>query len=207
MENELNFSCTTYFEVKTVTGKMIDIQCRPEDKDKIKEIFKYVYHIDCPVTKEVKNISHGGFGRLTRFDIIQHKYAGGGCGFIEALEVKNPPDNRCGNIVHEYTSGYSTYWEFDTIENAIEAWSKHWGNHYMDSIKKEPGFIREVKCCWFSPWFYAIANQALNGDFCFPDRVGIDHPIYRPYNRFVIKDRFEDLDEPKKKTVIKTCIL
>lgn len=208
--NRKYFSCTTFTEVKTASGQLLNIQCRPEDKEKIKELFGIIYKLSYPVTKEIKNISHGGYGRYTRFDIKQNKYAGGGCGYIEVIEIKNAPEDRNGNIVHECESSNSTYWEFDTIENAIEGWEHSWGiNCPGDILKKSKGFIREVKCGWFSPWFYAVADQALYGDFAFPERIGTDHYLYRPFNRFIVKKydpSNEEADENGEIEIIKTCI-
>jgi hypothetical protein len=62
-EKKNDFSCTTYVEVKTGGGQLIEFQCRPEDKEKLKEIAKDIYIVHVPVTKEIKNVSHGGFGR------------------------------------------------------------------------------------------------------------------------------------------------
>ena len=120
MTNKKDFSITTFVEIKTATGQIIDVQCRREDIPKIKELLELIYHVEIPVTKEIKNICHGGYGRYTRFDIIQHKYAGGGCGYIECIEIRNPPENRNGNIVHQCESSHSTFYEFDTIEKSYQ---------------------------------------------------------------------------------------
>ncbi len=204
-----DFSMTTFVEVKTAIGQTVSIQCRQEDKEKIKEIFDLIYKIEIPVSKEIKNICHGGYGRYTRFDIEQKKYAGGGCGYIEVIQIHNPPDNRNGNIVHEYESSTSTFWEFETVEEAITAWERTWGSsHAGDKLKASQGFIREIKCGWYSPWFYAVANQALQGDFSFPNTVGKDHPIYRPFNKFKIANEVynNDTEEYETEYEVKTCI-
>lgn len=208
-EIKKDFSLTTFIEVKTAIGQIINIQCCHDDKEKIKEIFDSVYKLEMPIVKEIKNVCHGGYGRYTRFDIEQKKYAGGGCGYIETIKINNSPDNRNGNIVHECSSSTSTFWEFDTIENAMAAWELSWGNsHPEDKLKVLKGFVREVKCGWYSPWFYAVANQALQGDFAFPNSVGKDHPIYRPFNNFKIaKDVYNfDSEEYDKEYEVKTCI-
>lgn len=210
-DNEkIDFGCTTFVEVKIGGGRLVEFQVRPEDKDKVKDFAKYIKNIELPVTKEIKNIQHGGFGRYTRFDIEQKKYAGGGSGFIEILKINNPPENRNGNIIHEYESGGSKFWEFETIDDAEEGWKHSWGLSYPEDIlNKSKGFIRMVKCDWFSPWFYAVANQALYNDFAFPNTVGNDHPIYRPFNKFVIRN-YDPLnkkcDEDGYIDEIKTCI-
>ena len=207
-KNKKDFSITTFTEIKTVTGQLIDIQCRDEDVGKIKELSELIYHINIPFTKEIKTISHGSFGRYSRFDIEQKKYAGGGCGYIECLKINNPPEKRNGNIIHECSSGNSVFYEFDTIENAEKVWEKTWARYADELIPKSEGFIRRVSCGWFSPWFYAVANQLLYGDFAFPERVGIDHPIYRPFNKFKLeREEYNSIKEDYvKKYDIKTCI-
>ena len=204
-----DFSITTFVEVKSAVGQIIDIQCRSEDIPKIKELSELIYKVELPVTKEIKNIEHGGYGRYTRFDTKQQKYAGGGCGYIEVIKINNPPENRNGNIVHECESSTSIFWEFDTIENAMKAWECSWGRSYpADELKRSKGFIREVKCGWFSPWFYAVANQTLCGDFAFPNSVGKDHSIYRPFNKFKVgKEVYNnDTEEYETKYEVKTCV-
>lgn len=144
-------------------------------------------------------VGHGGYGHLSRFDIEQIKYIGGGnggCGgFTEILEIKNPPDGRWGIIIHEYdTETGSKFYEFTSIKTALVAW-----NSNFSSIAKALGCMRSVVCNRLSPWFYAVANQALWKDYAFPNWL-CDDPVYRPGRKFVVSDPILHIRE------VKTCL-
>jgi len=196
---ENRFSSYTFGEGRTGIGQLVKFACRPEDVEKVKEFLEStVRDIDIPTTGRVQ-VPHGGYGRYTRFDVVQHKYAGGGGGFIEALKIKNPPDNRCGFVIHEY-SGYSgsVFWEFKDIKKAVAAWGKHWGGGRNKQMSGEKGFIRRVDCGGLEPWFYAVADQHLLGDFAFPEVITED-PEFRMLRKYVVRDS-EGLP------AIKTCL-
>lgn len=211
VKEKKDFSITTYSEVCTAGGQMVTIQCRSEDVEKITEILKEdIKYIDVPVTGRVKNVSHGGYGRYTRYDIAQHKYAGGDCesggdgGFIEALEIKNPPENRCGFIIHEYNSGTgSIFYEFSSVEEIIKAWEENWGNmrNRLESFKKYKGFKRKVECRELNPWFYAIGDELLIGDYAVCSGME-DDPVYRLGKKFIVYDKYDEDAVP----TIKTCL-
>lgn len=201
--SEENFDVVTCNEGKTGGGQLIEFSCRPEDVEKVKKFLETIEVIDIPTTKKVC-VGHGGYGRDTRFNIIQRKYAGGGCGagggYIEILEIKNPPDGRCGFIVHQYIACKgSIFIEFDNIKNAIAVWNDYsvWAGD-LKKLSRYKGFIRLVKCGGLSPWFYAVGDQHLLDDFVFPDVITED-PIYRFGRKFIVRD-YNGL------TVIKTCM-
>ena len=153
---------------------------------KVKRLFEKIQDIGIPMTREV-SVSHGAYGRYTRYAIAQHEYAGGPGGFVEVLEIENPPDERCGNVIHEYSSNEgSIFHEFKSPEGALSGWKK------LRAVRRgewseEDGFIRSVSCGMLDPWFYAIADQALWEDFAFPSRIA-DDPIFRPSRKFVVTD-------------------
>lgn len=183
--NETNskpdFTATTYIECKTGGGQFVEFKCRPKNVEEVKQCAQLIHSIRIPETSEL-SVDHGCYGRYTRFVIKQHKYAGNGwpgCGgFIEVLEIKNPPEGRCGTIIHEENSGKSTFHEFRSMGDALEAYKKFWSLSSTEKFSKEKGFIRRVNCGLLNPWFYAVGNQAINGDFTFPDRLDHNHPIY-----------------------------
>ena len=168
----------TYGEARTLSGRQIGFSCHPDDVQTIKTfVAGNVRDVDIPDTHRI-NVSHGSYGRYTRFDIHQHKYAGGGSGFIEVLEIKNPPEERCGIVIYEYTSETGDIFsEWETLENACSAFEKHWGGGPRVTAKeflKLPGFKRRVACAVLTPWFYATGNQALVEDFAYPDGMEDD---------------------------------
>lgn len=196
------FSCYTFLEAETAGGQLVsvsyesDIIKKEGIKEKIKEVFSYIKDIKIPKTHKV-NLSHGGFGRYSRYDIFQHKYAGGMGGYYEALEIKEPPDGRCGFVLYVYMSqNYNDYFlEFKDKETLLKAWNKKWSD---DEVKKIKGFIRKVECGGMEPWFYAIGDEHLTGDFVFPS-VFFEHPVYKPMRKFIVRDYY---GHPS----IKTCM-
>ena len=160
----------TYAEGKTALGQLVNFTTHSEDVQQVKEILQIVRGIDLPVTGRV-NVPHGSYGMYTRYDITQHEYGGGGSGYIEMLEIKNPPDGRCGKLIHHYTNDSgSDFFEFNSVENAINAWKVCWGvNDRHKKISEQEGFLREVRCGGWTPWFYAVGNQLVDGDVVFMD--------------------------------------
>lgn len=199
-----DFSSITYSEVKTGGGQLIEFTCRPEDVKRVKSFLSNnVRSIDIPVTGRV-NVPHGGFGRYTRYQIVQHKYAGGGYspsfgGFIEVLEIKSPPDGRHGIVIHEFLNGHGSFTEWKNIKNALTAFEKGWSSrNNVEEFKKLPGFIRRVECGLLVPWFYAVGDEQLVGDFAFPEGLQ-DDPVYRFGRKFVVTDS-------EGKIEIRTCM-
>lgn len=198
------FSTYTFSEVRTGGGQFVEFTCTPDDVEQVKEFLgRSVRTIDIPVTGRV-NVGHGGYGRYTRYDIEQHDYAGGGgpgCGgYIEVLEIKDAPDGRCGIVIHEdNTRDGSVFTEWETLENARAAFKKHWGTRdSAEGFPKLPGFKRRVSCGALIPWFYAIGDQQLIGDYAFPERLQ-DDPVYLLGRKFMV---FDDEGFP----MLKTCM-
>jgi len=188
--NKDKFNSYTFSEGKTGIGQMVEFTCRSEDVDKVKEFLETIRTIDIPTTGRV-NVGHGCYGRYTRFDIVQHKYAGGGNegggGYIEVLEIKNPPDRRCGIVIYEYTTyGNSVFYEFSNLQDAILAFEKNCGGSGFPKCK---GFLRRVVCDRLNPWFYAVGSQLLLDDFVFPNVIDED-PIFRYGRKFVVRDYY-----------------
>ncbi len=117
-------------------------------------------------------VPKGGYGIESIYNIVQHKYAGGGhsgCGgYIEVLEIKDSPDKKCGIIVHEYLTHIGhTFTEWQTLKDALFAYDKCWGNEDNHNVFPTlTGFIRRVVCRDLTPWFYA--QNYIAGDYVPP---------------------------------------
>lgn len=206
-----DFSVTTFSEVRTAGGQLIEFNCVPEDVDKIKNCLgSLVRDIELLQTEKMTSVSQGGYGRYSRFKIVQHDYAGGGypgCGgYIEVLEIKNPIDGKCAIVLHEYRiQEYSVtcyFTEWDCIHNAIDAFQKSWHSLGRD-YSNFPGFRRKVECGRLTPWFYAIGDQEIVGDYAFPEGLQEDS-VYKFGKEFVVYVDSGHKDD--KKPVIKTCM-
>lgn len=195
-------ACYSYSEGRTRTNQLIEFSCHPDNVEKVRSFLsENIRHIDIPTTGQV-NVAHGGYGKYTRYDIIQHDYAGGGypgCGgFREVLEIKNPPDGRCGIVVYEEVSGKGSFFiEWETLKDARSFFSKHQAPA-AEELKKISGFKRRVNCGALTPWFYAIGDEQLIGDYAFPEGIQ-DDPVFRFGKQFVVFDK-DDIP------AVKTCM-
>src|SRR3989344_5332267 len=111
-------------------------------------------------------IAQGGFGSCTRYEVVQHDYAGGGSGYIEVLEIKNPPGGRWGIVINEHTRYKpSAFTEWETLEDARSAWEANWGSgNTENAFPTLTGFKRRIACGELTPWIYAIGDEQLVGD-------------------------------------------
>jgi len=193
MEGNNRFNSYRFGEGKTGIGQKVEFEY-PNDlgdtgAEQIRDFLaKNIRTIDTPTTGRV-NVSHGGYGRYTRYNVKQHDYAGGGSGFIEVLEIKNPPDGRWGIVINEYPGyGNSVFTEWETLDDARQAFKSYWGScHTAEEFPKCKGFKRRVVCGALSPWFYAIGDELLVGDYTFPDGLQ-DDAVYRFGQQFVVFD-------------------
>lgn len=194
------FSSYSFSEGKTGIGQQISFTYPlGEDAKKIKEfIAEKIRSFDLPIAHKT-NVDHGSFGRYSRYEIIQHKYAGGHGGYIELLEIKNPPDNRHNIVIHFYTdSDNSSFSEWETIKDATYAFQRYFAWDQKEEIDKFPGFKRWIKCGALTPWFYAIGDEELIGDYAVASGLE-DDPVFRLNKSFVV---FDDEGFP----AIKTCM-
>jgi len=210
---EDKWSCCTFGECRTGIGQLVQFECRPGEEKEVKEFFNcHIRKINIPNTKNIGNTQHGSCGRFSRFNIVQHKYAGGGypgCGgYIEVLEIKNPPDHRCNFVVCKvHQSSYenrSFFTEWKTLAEAINAFEEYWRNSKLEEDPgKLPGFIRLVNCGALTPWFYAMGDEELIDDYAFPEGLQND-PVFRFGTKCLVYEYadYRDKDFP----TIKTCM-
>ena len=194
-----------YVEVRTAGGQLLSIRCDEGDVARMKELFAKAVNVrvEEPTAKRTM-IPQGGHGSLTRFDVVQHHYAGGGntaCGgYVEILEIKNPPDGRCGFVMHHFDSSRGhQFFEFRTLKEVL---ARHDSGFWLSDVEAAyqiPGCTRHVICGPFQPWFYAVGDQHIMGDTVFPDHLVEEDAVFRVGRKFVLTD----LDGQK---TIKTCL-
>jgi hypothetical protein len=199
-------SCYRWVEGKTATGQLVSftVPSKSEAEDKVTKAeilaaLAKIRNVEPPQLHKT-NVTHGGYGRYSRFDIKQHKYAGGHGGYIEAIVVGNAPDEKHSIILHRYSSSYgSRFTEFKTVETLLSAWENCFVAQRTE-IEKLQGFIREVECGILDPWFYAVGDQEITSDFVFPSAF-YDHPVYRVGRKFIVQT-----DDFPSTVEIKTCM-
>jgi hypothetical protein len=180
-------------EAHTAMGQCIKFECPNGESDEVAQFIKeHVRRLDVAETGCLT--THGSRGRYSRYDLKQHKYTGGGsggvCMYIEVLEIANPPDGRCGIVIHEYRSDRgNVFSEWKTLADAIDAFERllRCGSGERESLFPTlNGFIRRIPCGFLQPWFYAVGHQLLVGDYAFPEHF-VDDPVYIPGRRFVVR--------------------
>lgn len=203
-QQEKDFSVTTDIEIKTVSGQLVRVTCRYDEREMVKQWLRdNIKEVEIPGTQEISEVGHGGYGFFSRYDIKQHRYVGGGfpgCGgYIEVLHVQNPPEKRHGVIIHVNKNGISTFYEIEDLLKAFDLFNENMGKLFDGIVPENSGVIRKVVCGWFQPWFCAIGNQSLCGDYVFPDNIGINDPIFAYLRKFIVKN-YNGTKE------VKTCI-
>jgi hypothetical protein len=189
-----DFVVRQHIEVRTACGQLLEVECRSGSKEPVQAFFKeQVACVSIPVTLSPTSVEHGAYGRYSRYRIKQHKYAGGGPGesgawcYIELIEIENPPEGRAPLIIHRMTSWDGGWFaEWNNLSEAQLAYETLWGKRDSEKSAPElPGFVRLVKYGFLTPWFYAVGEEELIGDFTFPFGLE-DDPTYRIGRTFVV---------------------
>ncbi len=184
------FASYQYGEGRTGIGQTVQFSCPSGRTEDVRAFLaENVRTIQPPVTHKA-GLAHGAYVGYSRYDLQQHEYAGSMHTYIEVLEIKDAPDGRWGIVFYEYNpyEGCS-FSEWATVEDARAAF-KAFVNH-PHAIREKPhqlaGFKRLVRCGPMTPWFYAIGDEELVGDYTFPHGLQ-DDATYRFGRKFVVCD-------------------
>lgn len=175
-----------YSETQLLGGGHVSFTGHPKLIDVIKQALFLVSRIDLP-TEHPTTLDHGSYESYSRYDIEQHEYAASMVTYIELLEIKNPPDGRCPIVIYRYDRGVSSFSEWKDLSSAITAFNKLHGYWSKEKVLKQKGFLRWVDCGLMSPWFYAVGNQHLIEDYCFPRTIQ-EHPVYTFNKQFLVEN-------------------
>lgn len=204
----------THGEGRTALGAAVEFTCHPDDKPAVQKFLEtQVRSIGLPLTRTM--ISHGSYGQPSRYNIKQHKYGAGqseDCDafrYVEVLEIMQPPDERHPIVIHDRSNKGGFFSEWETRAQAMKAYDKIWECHdersyfgpikdRWEKIRRLPGFKRIVECGAMQPWFYAIGEEVLVGDYAFPHGLQ-DDPVFRFGVKFAVKGKGEGWR-------IKTCM-
>lgn len=186
-------------EVRTIGGQVLRLEATPEMFDEVKAFIE-AHAVFLSTMQSERVVSKGGCGNYSRYPIEQLKYAGGGYsgngGFIEALEITDPPDERCGHVLYHamerpFMLESNLFIEFSSKENLLHAFEQLW-NH-SDELNtrtpKQTGFLRTIDCGPLTPWFYATGNQELLGDVVIVPDWGND-PIYKVGQQYIVHTEY-----------------
>lgn len=207
MDAENRSRIYTYREVRTASGQLVTVRCAPGDADRIEEFFRTgaIDSVELPATKGTL-VGHGSYGAYSRYVVTQHRYSGasgdsGGWGFIEVLTIDDPPHDKHGIVMFEdgtHLSGGAVFTEWETLDHALAAFDATVRHRMADGqISKQPGFKRRVDCGKLTPWFYAVGEEELHGDYVLPCGLE-DDPVFRLGRQFVVDDEHGE--------AVKTCM-
>jgi hypothetical protein len=182
------FSSYQYGEGRTGIGQAVEFSCPSGHIEDVKAFLaENIRTIRPPVTRELGQ-DHGGYIGYSRYVMKQYDYAGGRGGFIEVLEVENAPEDRFGIVCYEYSAyGESSFSEWKTVEDARSSFKLYFSGNRESRAKLPtlPGFKRLVQCGVMTPWFYAIGDEELVGDYTFPHGLQED-ATYRFGRKFLV---------------------
>lgn len=192
------FSSYQSGEGRTGTGQLVSFTCPSDKTDSVRNFLREHIRTIKPHDTRFATVNHGGFCRHTRYDIVQHDYAGGGAEYVELLEIRNPPDNRYGYVINQHSPADSSFTEWDSLERARSAYTAFFFRPSGTVLSSFPGFLREVSCGPLTPWFFAVGDEELFGDYASPHNLQ-EHPVFRFGRQFVVHDN-NDLP------TVKTCM-
>lgn len=183
-------------EVRTIGGQVLRLEATSDEFDEVKKFIE-THAIFLSTARSERIISKGGYGNFSRYTIKQLEYAGGGHlgngGYIEALEISDPPDDRCGYVLHHlvekpFTLESNLFIEYSSKEHLLQAFESLWriGDDLQAKAAKQAGFLRTVHCGPLTPWFYATGNQELLGDVVIVPDWGND-PTYKVGRQYIVK--------------------
>lgn len=169
----------SYISATSGSGQVLHLLCEPGKEGDIRAAIAMAHEISVPVAGPVSEMGHGCYASYSRYQMTQHGYGGGqdevGGAYTEVLEIHSPPDGRCGVVIHQARYGSCsggpghTFWEFADVDAAVAA---------FEAREFSKGCLREVQCGHLTPWFYAVGNEHLVGDFALACGLE-DDPVYR----------------------------
>lgn len=183
---------TGYVDTITLDGQPVNLCTRWNDRERVRAMIREsVVDIHLPKTHRV-NVSHGSYGRYSRYELDQRKYAGGGHGasggYMEALAIELSPTGHGRGIFHEQGGGLHRFVEYDTPDQAVAAWNYRWGhsNASTGELVRMAGAGRWLEWCHFVPWFYAVGDEQEYEDrgFLLPRGMS-DDPVFRLGSRWL----------------------
>jgi hypothetical protein len=114
-------------------------------------------------------LTHGSHSVLSRFNVTHHAKAAGCSGYIELLEIHDPPAGKCSIVIHKYHIDKGcVIIEFDTLQNAIIAWRFCYAHVELYHFRDQVGFLRMIEHREKDPWFYAGDADNIEGDWIVP---------------------------------------
>ncbi|MEM9336583.1 MAG: hypothetical protein AAGA35_01885 [Patescibacteria group bacterium] len=178
----------TYENVVTNRGAPFVIEVKSGKAGLVAKLFAR-YIVDVNITPAYRtNVEHGCFGQYTRYDIVKHEYAASMVSYVELIEIRDAPEGRNPIVIHYHGSDEGDFFmEWEDLESAQTAFKSRLG-FQIYNLGSHPGHVRTIRLGALQPWFYAVGDQELVGDYAVP--LGVqDDPEFRLGEQYVV---FED---------------
>ena len=165
---------STYVNTVSNKGKPFTVKVRSGKSNLVRQLFAR-HIVDVDITQAYQtNVEHGCYGRYTRYKIEKHDYAASMVNFVELIEIKDPPEGYNPIVIHSHATGEGDFFmEWENLESAKKAFQNRMGLR-IQSLEKQPGHIRTIRLGALTPWFYAVGDQDLVGDYVLPIGVQDD---------------------------------
>lgn len=191
-------------EVVLASGRPVTVTCPIDMAEEVVKALASVSKLELPVAART-TIWHGNSPVYSRYDIEQILYREYIWGYVEILKVNDNPESRSPIILHErFRGGGRTFSYWKTLTNAqYTADQSCWPtNGTNESFKKLAGFLGLVRSDGLIPWFLAVGDEQLIGEYVFPKRH-FQHPVFRPGQDFLVYD-MTNPKHPRPK--VKRCV-
>ena len=105
-------------------------------------------------------ISHGSESQISKYKLIQHERMAGETGFVEVIQVKNPPKDHGKFFIHKYNASYQTssFSRWENLGDALNAFNQTSGltlNLARRMYLILEGYVGITDCKpKEDPWFY-----------------------------------------------------
>jgi hypothetical protein len=198
------FTCYSFFEARDGLGRVVQFSSERQDTEAITSAIAVTREICPPPRTHLTQTGEGISNYASRYAIHRHRYAGGGSGYIELLEIRDAPDGRHSIVLNSRPAwDRRSFTEWQTVEDGIRAFERSF-NYREEEARLEtlPGFLRHVDCGMLQPWFCAIGNEDLIRDYAVPYGLE-DDPVFRLGAKFVCREFGTGIEIVN---VVRTCL-
>lgn len=199
-DNDTQKRLSTSTQITTATGVVLTVTAPLEIISQLETLLPEVERIGRAKAQPAES-DRDGPPLISRFNLKRHQFKRDQWGYVEALEILDPPRGRSSFVIHQrLIDGNRVFSEWRKSENALWASSKTtWPiTGSTESFERFPGFKKLVNCGRLTPWFLAIDTEELFGDFAAPQGLAND-PTYRLGVKCIVYDE-------KEEPTLKTCL-
>jgi len=195
----------THISCPTADGQNVMVECPYDKQEEVRRFFaENIFSVRTPVSHKA-NVEHGCFEKYSRYDLVKHDYGASMASYIELLEIKDAPDGRASVVINYHGPNFDSFFcEWENLELAKQAFKNFWGSadSNKENAEKLPGFKRFVPCPLLTPWFYAVGDEELIGDYAMPHRIE-DDPVFRLGRPFLVFHKEYNKEETSS---VKFCL-